>query len=337
MVSSNDSLIASINNATIQLNRYLSLIIFVFGIIGNILNILVLSRRALRTNPCALLFLVSSLTGLIVIISGLTTRLTAGWSVDSSETIEWLCKFHIFILFVSRTIFFWLLVFASIDRWFSSSINVHRRHVSTLKNAQRSIIVITIFSVLLNGPLLYCYKANLIDTPAKCYGYSDSCRSYTDISFTLVNIVIPSLLMLLFGLLTINNIRQVQKRINIRASISVPDPYNKNTPTNMSMKQQQQMKTDQNLFKMLFVQVIFLILCTAPYAIYRLYATITPAASLKTVLQNAIESFLFNLFTNLTYLATAMPFYIYTLFVGKVFRNELFSVINDIFQKIKCI
>ncbi|UJR24802.1 hypothetical protein I4U23_006177 [Adineta vaga] len=337
MSSSDDILIASINNATVQMNRYLPLVIFIFGIIGNLLNTMILSRRALRTNPCALLFLVSSITGLIAIISGLTTRLTAGWAVDLSETIGWLCKLRIFILFVSRTMVIWFLVFASIDRWLSSSTDVHRRHLSSLKNSYRSILFVTLFSMALNGPLIYCYEANLIGTPARCFGFSESCRLYTDLSFTCGNNVVPSLMMLLFGCLTIYNIHQMHNRINVKPIVTITQNSQRGILNNtVGNAQQQQKKTDRSLFKMLCVQVFFLILCTAPYTLYRLYATVTPSTAGKSALQNAIERLLFNFCTNLTYLATAMPFYIYTLCGGRVFRNEFYSIINDIFQKIKC-
>ena len=46
-------LIATIDNVTFQLIRYLSILIFIFGTIGNSLNILVLSQSAFRSSPCA--------------------------------------------------------------------------------------------------------------------------------------------------------------------------------------------------------------------------------------------------------------------------------------------
>jgi hypothetical protein len=53
------------------------------------------------------------------------------------------------------------------------------------------------------------------------------------------------------------------------------------------------------------------------------------------VFQNTIKRLLFNLCTNLTYLATAMPFYIYTLSGGKIFRNELLFGMKDIYHKFR--
>jgi hypothetical protein len=100
----NDSAIVAWDNATTQLNRYFSIFIFLFGIIGNLLNMLVLSQRTLRSNPCASLFLVSSMASLVAILSGLVTRITSGWVVDLTNTITWLCELRTFIVSVSRTV-----------------------------------------------------------------------------------------------------------------------------------------------------------------------------------------------------------------------------------------
>ncbi|CAF4138465.1 unnamed protein product, partial [Adineta steineri] len=82
VVGGNDFL----NNISNDLNRYFGIFVFLFGLIGNILNILVLSQRPLRSNPCALLFLASSVSNLIAIVSGLFTRILSGWNLDPTST-----------------------------------------------------------------------------------------------------------------------------------------------------------------------------------------------------------------------------------------------------------
>ncbi|CAF3286645.1 unnamed protein product [Rotaria socialis] len=86
-MSSDASAIQLWLNATTQLNRYFSIFIFIFGVICNILNVLVLSQRNLRANPCAFLFLLSFMASLVAIFSGLFTRTTAGWVIDLTNTI----------------------------------------------------------------------------------------------------------------------------------------------------------------------------------------------------------------------------------------------------------
>src|SRR5579871_5425521 len=146
--SSDTSLINNLNNLSYHLNRYLSIGILVFGTIGNLLNCLALLQRGLRSNPCASLFLASSIASLVTLISGVAVRLLNGWSLDLTDTVDSLCKIRIFVLFASRTTASWLIMLATFDRWLLSSTNIHRRQISTLKNAQRGMIVMVILSIL---------------------------------------------------------------------------------------------------------------------------------------------------------------------------------------------
>ncbi|CAF3389028.1 unnamed protein product, partial [Rotaria sp. Silwood2] len=121
------SLIVSLNNASMQLNRYLGIFIFLFGIVGNTINTCVLSQRPLRSNPCAWLFLASSIANGIGIVAGLSSRPLSTWSADLTNTNSFLCKLRAFLLFTAITIGSWLIMFATVDRWLSSSINASRR------------------------------------------------------------------------------------------------------------------------------------------------------------------------------------------------------------------
>ncbi|CAF3320352.1 unnamed protein product [Rotaria sp. Silwood1] len=94
MATNTTSLDFLLNSISSQLNRYFSIFIFIFGVIGNILNCIVLSQRPHRTNPCSFYFLISSMASLTSIVSGLTTRMLAGYAVDLTNTIDWLCKFR---------------------------------------------------------------------------------------------------------------------------------------------------------------------------------------------------------------------------------------------------
>ena len=103
---------------------------------------------------------------------------------------------------------------ATIDRWMSSSRNVHRRQLSTLKNAQRSIILIIILSILIYISIFYCYGANLINAPLKCYGKTDICRLSNDLIYAYITIIIPIIIMIIFGVMTIINIHQIKTRVH---------------------------------------------------------------------------------------------------------------------------
>ncbi|CAF3713833.1 unnamed protein product [Rotaria sordida] len=232
-LSYNESLIILLDNISTQFNRYVSILIFLFGVVGNILNILVLSQRALRSNSCAWIFLASSIANLISILFGLTTRIISGWTTDPIDNIGWACKLRAFVVFSTRTIASWLIVLATVDRWLSSSTNVHRRQKSTLKNVQRWTTIIVILSILLYAQQLYCYEANLIDTPLRCY-----------------------VLMILFGLLTISNVRQSQNRVHALQLPNINSIMNKSSkPIAGNTERKSNQKIDRSVLRMLLVQV----------------------------------------------------------------------------------
>ncbi len=208
----NADLITSLNNASSLLNRYLPIFIFIFGTIGNFLNVLVLSRRSLRSNPSALFFLASSVAGIIVILSGLIIRMASGYDADLTLTIGWICKIRNVVLYSSRTLVLWMIVLATIDRWLSSSVSANLRLLSNLKNARRNMIIVLIYTGLINAPILYCYEANLSGVLRGCYGSTYSCRLATDLIYAFGTTLLPLLLMIMFGLLTIRNVRHVQNR-----------------------------------------------------------------------------------------------------------------------------
>ncbi len=333
--SADASLIASLTDVSNTLNRYFAIVIFIFGTIGNILNFFTLLQPTLRSNPCALFFLFSSIGHLIFIYSGLTTRMLSGWAADLTNTIGWLCKLRGFVLYTSRTFALWLIALATVDRWLSSHSNVHYRQMSTVKNAYRGMILILSVSVLVYAQLFYCYEANLINSPLKCYGRSKLCQIVTAMFDAFVTVTMPIMFMMIFGIMTISNIRQTQRRLqpfpmptlNSGNNVALPIPVR---------HQQRSKKTDRYLQVMLFFQVIVLTLLSLPFTIVEIYSTLTQT-QYKTPLQAAIVNFVFNFGLLLVYLCCGTPFYIYTLYGGTVFRSALLNVLKTAGRMMKCL
>ncbi|UJR24791.1 hypothetical protein I4U23_006166 [Adineta vaga] len=313
--------IASLNSIVTQINRYFATFIFIFGCVGNLLNILVLSQRSLRSNPCALLFYGSSIAGLISIIAGLTPRMLSGISTDLSDTVQWICKIRGFTLFTSRAIAFWLIMLATIDRWLLSCTDVRRRHFSTINNAIRGTVFVVLFSIIIHSQCLYCYEANLVNTPGKCFSNGMACRLINDMLFAVCAILIPLSVMTTFGLMTITNIRHSRNRIHSGQISTVRQSKSTTTRSKSSNK------TDQRLLVMLLVQVILLALLTIPLSIEKIYSTLT-SNEIKSRLRVTIENIIYNFVLLLTYLANGMQFYIYTLSGGSVFRKAFFNLMR---------
>ena len=322
-------LVASLRALLSQLNFYFGMFIFTFGIVGNVLNILVLSQRPLRSNPCVAIFLASSTAGMIAILSGLTSRVLSGVTVDLSATVNWICKLRGFTLFASRFATFWLIMLATFDRWLLSSVDARRRQMSSMKNALRGITIIVLISIVVHSQLFYCYEANLVGTPLKCFTRNFGCRLMNDLTFSIMAILVPLLLITVFGLSTIANMKKTRGRIGPMTMSVRTHPNLMQRP---SIQHRRSKKVDQRLMVMLFIQVILLALFTLPLSIQKLYATLTINVP-KSSLQSTIEDFIYQIALICTYFAAGMPFYVNTLSGGTVFKKGMFALKDLLVRK----
>lgn len=304
-----------LNSLSVNIDQTLSIIIFAFGVVGNILNIIVLSQRALRINPCAWLFLTSSIANLISILVALSTRILAGWGEDPTDHISWVCKCRAFILFTTRTIAFWLIALATINRSLASSTNVYYRQINSLRNVKICSIIIVLFSIALYSQMFYCYDANLVNVPLKCYGKTIACRVVSDLIYGWFSIIIPLILMIIFGFRTVNHVRQSQTRIQ--------------SQIRMQKRQSHWTRQDHSLLLMLSIQIIIQALLTLPQVCAKFYISLT-IFQIQTPLKLAVDHFLYNFTLLLSFIANSTPFYVYTLFGGYAFRKPLLDLLKKI-------
>jgi hypothetical protein len=142
-----------------------------------------------------------------------------------------------------------------------------------------------------------------------------------DVLFSVCAILIPLLVMTIFGLMTLNNVRHARNRIHGSHISTV------NQSKVSIIRQQRSNKTDHRLLSMLFVQVIILALLTIPLSIEKLYSTLT-SNDVKSRFRRTIENIIYNFALLLTYLANGIPFYVYTISGGHVFRKAFFDLMR---------
>lgn len=316
-----------LNDISTQFNRYFSIAILLFGTTGNVLNCLVLSQPSLRSNPCAFLFLTSSIANIISIVFGLTTRTLAGWDLDFTGTHTSLCKLRVYILFVSRTTAFWLIALATVDRWCSSCNEYQRRQFSSLRNAQRGSLFAALCCSVCFVHVFYCYEANMTDAPLRCYGKTVVCRLITDVTYASITVLCPISVMAVFGLMTISNVRQT-----CPVRLFESNRRHRNTLMMSFAQQQRWRKIDRYLRLVLFRQVILLALLTIPQVVEKLYTTLTMHRN-KSLLHATIDSSVYNFVLLLSFAASGMPFYIYTLSGGSLFRSTFLNVCQSLCRR----
>jgi hypothetical protein len=289
MVENNQTITELINLAS-SLNRSIPIPLLIFGTIGNALNIFILTRKSLRTNSCSFYFLSSTIANLICLWCGLFTRLLSGYNLDPTVWNTTICKFRFFITYMSLSLSACFLVYASIDRWSSSSLNARRRLFSSIHIARRMVLYTIIIACLAYGQAFYCYSSVPGQFPVTCYCPNIICRMYNDILFLILFSIIPPIFMLTFGLITIQNVKRIRQQVH-------PHIMQNNRHQHLMKRKDRQMIT------MLFIQVVLFFVCVTPSGISKAYTTLT-LNQYKDALELTKENFFFQVkFTN--------PFFFY--------------------------
>ncbi|CAF0881916.1 unnamed protein product [Rotaria sordida] len=312
---------AQLYSIATNMNRYGSLIIFLFGSVGTVLNVIIFSiDRELKQNPCSRLFLSSSIAACVALFSGLPTRFFSSFGLDLTARYDILCKFYMIILLGSLSCSASFIALVSIERWLNSCVEANYRIISSMKNVNRAIITTITVLVLCYSQMLYCHAANQKGSRGACAGINIVCLYLNDFIHLILFVIIPVGIMIIFGLLTLRNIKHSHHRIaNIKTN---------QIDNNVRGGSQRQQST---LTALMLIQVCLITICNLPAGIHKIYTTITEN-TYKSPEQRGIETIIFQLVYLLTYVGIALPFYLYTL-TGKLFREALFRRFHLIFHR----
>ncbi|CAF4658203.1 unnamed protein product, partial [Rotaria sp. Silwood2] len=169
MSASTDDVPQRLVNISLQLNRSVPILQLILGTFGNIMNILIFTRRSLRTNPCSHYFLASSINNLFVLYVALLTRLlSSGWKIDPSNSNIVLCKLRIFFVYSSLCLIQWFVVLASIDRFFSTCHTIQYRQLSSLKIARKAVGLVILIIALAHFHTLIWWTVDYIGSDLYC-------------------------------------------------------------------------------------------------------------------------------------------------------------------------
>jgi len=274
----NNPAIVNLIRIAAYLNRSIPIPLLLFGTIGNALNIFVLTRKSLRTNSCSFYFLSSTIANLICLWCGLLTRLLSGYDLDPTESNSIICKFRYYITYKLLALSACFLVYASVDRWASSSENVQIRLFSRIHIAKRMVKYTIFIACILYSQAFYCYSSTH-EVPVHCHCPNIICRMYNDIMFLVVFSIIPPILMLSFGWITIQNVKRIHQQANPIILTNGRHHY--------LIK-----KKDHQMITMLFIQVILFFICVLPSGVSKAYSTLTFNQH-KDLLQLTKENFSF--------------------------------------------
>ncbi len=136
-----DSLKLAANESTI----YGGFFLFIVGMIGNILNIIVFtSLKTFRETSAAFYMTATSTVNIFQLVVGLLSRiLITGYNIDPTQSSDFLCKGRGFTLTATMLIIFTYKCFTVIDQYLS--LTNRWCHLCNLKIASRLVIASLIF------------------------------------------------------------------------------------------------------------------------------------------------------------------------------------------------
>ncbi|CAF0862490.1 unnamed protein product [Adineta steineri] len=139
--------------------------------------------------------------------------------MDPSQNSVVLCKLRFFTAYFCAYAAAWFISLACIERYLSSSTDIYKRQFITMKRTYQSIIFVTLLGFLAFGEHAYCININqdLLGAPQSCYQLQQNiqCQIADSLMQFIFEILIPVLMMIVFGFLTLRNIHARYRRISV--------------------------------------------------------------------------------------------------------------------------
>jgi hypothetical protein len=294
----------------------LGIMVYIFGLIGNLLNICVFivwyrrKNKQNNQNPnnndqksnSPLYLLVSSCANFIEIVYPVLTRIIFdGFQNPKTENNQLItCKLRYYVLHTSDLISLTCICLATLDRYLISSREVRLRRLSLTQQRTKLVIVGLICLIgIHNIPIGFYYEVSefgdcVISSPIYLYYYLCMIQIF-------LHGIFPICFLSIFGILTYKQLKIIQQTIH-----------------------QRNFNSDKQLSRMLLLLCIAILISSVPYCIENLYSVITedftkPLSSYA-LLFYYISAILF--FTNAT-----LSFYIFFLSTPN-FRKQLKKILQ---------
>ena len=207
---------ASIQVVTAQITYYSPIVLLIIGIIGCLCNLLTFTAPQLRNNPCSFYFLISAVFELLSITFGLISRFAADHlSSTLINTDRVYCKLRAYLVSALPLVATYLILLSSVDRCMSTSVSARLRSFSQIKVAYRTTIVAIVVGFVSCVHILVGY-----DLRPRCGALGGVFSMYDGMFVVFWLGILPHVLMLVFGFVTIINIRRTKRRIAIKPTVN---------------------------------------------------------------------------------------------------------------------
>jgi hypothetical protein len=276
----------------------------VLGLVGNLASCVVFRQKQFRSNGISLLFTAAAIFSIIVLVYGIGLSFYANEHVSPDTYSIVSCKLHIYIRHILLMIVRSYIILACAASFALSSSRASLRSLCQPRRVKWVILVVPFIwpLIAIHMPLLTTIQEN------RCVNIDSYVLPFAIYFFLIVGLF-PVLLMVLFILLTMNNLRLLHRRI--QPSIASP----------MKLRSR-----DQQFIRMLSALVIMYITTNFFYPTNVLYSAITYWLE-KSQERVAIESIVFSVTSNqVLYINNASPFFLF-ISSSATFRQSFYRIV----------
>lgn len=285
--------------------RYLYLIVFCIGIIGNICNLIVFCRKKFRSNSCSIYFIAYSINNFMNLTVGLLLwSLTLGFNMNFEGTDVNYCKVRRYFTHVNFLLSSCLLTMASINRYArvrqaQLTQNLHRYIVLCQRRTSYIITSLTVlFCLLVNIHIPFIFSIE----DQQCYAQSGPSRIFFDIFFLVFYAICPPLIMLAVNIITLREIRCIRRLVHPEIS-----------------------RREYNLIVLVILHSVSNACLTLPFTVNKfIYYTFDDLQSEKSQLISCIALLI-------AFMNPGLSFFLYTL-TTKSFRHEFLRACTDLLK-----
>ncbi|KAK6195558.1 hypothetical protein SNE40_000965 [Patella caerulea] len=193
--------------------RIFSPLLIVIGTFGNLLSLLVLTRKRLRSSPAMFYLSILAVVDITVLYSGLMrVWLENVYNIQLREMSEGACRFHTFFVYFILSFSVWILVAVTVDRCIIVCAPFRAKSLSSLSIARKTLLAIALVLVVFNFHILFTQtlvQVDYFEEDIRCSHavtgkyFRDYIWPWMDFA---VNCIIPVAVMLICNLMIIRRI-----------------------------------------------------------------------------------------------------------------------------------
>ena len=194
--------------------RTVPVVLFLAGMLGNTLTIIVVIRLGLRRQPTLMFLFFLAITDSVVLITGLP-RYWIDYVFDVNIRLSGNvgCKLYYFIIYASMQYSSWILVSVTIERVFKTYFPFRYRRLFTTKRAIVGLLTLLFVLCLVNGHFFFTngineYTNGTCDSLTPEFSYFDE-YVFVYIDLSILSIV-PFIIMVICNILLIKVLRDIQ-------------------------------------------------------------------------------------------------------------------------------